>query len=166
MGESDAMSRSDEPGACCGRLEGATRYSPVAEDEDLEAVLEPLPDVGGERRYRCRVCGRVWREWVQRVYDGDVYLTARLEAARPGPRDRRLNLPVAGMVWGMLFGCVGAFLAMPPLPEHAKRRFMNVLTPVSPEIEVRTSWVVGLTLAGAAIGALVGALLERRRRRS
>lgn len=148
---------------CCRHLDGARHNRPAAEITELADLLQPLPGVEGESRYRCRKCGGLWREWVQYVYDGEVYLLAAVDTPPPQPRNRSC---VTAPLWGALAGFIISFFTLPPLPEEAVRVWPSVLRPLSEEASQRTTWMVGSLLLGMACGFMVCLILRRFKRRA
>ena len=154
------MNQSPRTKTCCSHLQGARHHRPAAEIAELSELLQSLPSEKGEGRYRCRKCGRLWREWMQYVYDGEVYLLAAVDTS-PSPT-LWSRFCTAGALWGALFGFALGIFTLPPLPEEAVRVWPSALRPLSEEASRRMHWAVGLLLAGTACGFIVCLILRRR----
>lgn len=149
---------------CCRDLKNSQHQRPVSELSELNQLLEKLPDetAQGTTLYRCRLCNLVWEEWVQYVYNGEVYLLAPKPQSTPPAANPQTGLCARGALWGALSGLFIGFLTMPLLPADKSSTWPTILRPLAKEAVQRSEWVAYFLLAGMACGYALCRIWRRR----
>ncbi|MDH3348674.1 MAG: hypothetical protein OEM02_11335, partial [Desulfobulbaceae bacterium] len=144
--------------------ENAQYQRHASEIPELNQLLEKLSDetAQGTTLYRCRRCNLVWEEWVQYVYNGEVYLFAPKPQSTMPSLNPKTGSCARGAFLGALSGLFIGFLTLPPLPADKSSTWPTILRPLSKEALQRSEWVAYFLLAGMACGFALCRILRRR----